>query len=141
MTSLRGVYGIFQEDDRIVVSKRDAGTSQLFRGMGDRFGKCDGAQTFPLTRLALVIAFSHIDIRRKIGAEQVFYLEYFYFTIYLTILAVSINSVAFAMGKRVRFIQYRDNLITKLLYWPFLLLFIFAISVNDLITLAKSERT
>ena len=77
----------------------------------------------------LVIAFSHIDIRRKIGAEQVFYLEYFYFTIYVTILAVSINSVVFAMGKRVRFIQFRDNLITKLLYWPFLLLFVFAISV------------
>ena len=76
-----------------------------------------------------VIAFSHIDIRRKIAAEEVFYLEYFYLTIYLAILWVSINSVLFAMGARIRLIQYRDNLISKLLFWPGLLGLLFAVTV------------
>ncbi len=76
-----------------------------------------------------VIAFSHIDIRRKIAAEEVFYLEYFYFLIYLTMLWISINSVLFAMGKNIRLIQYKDNIISKLLFWPFLLGLLLAISV------------
>ncbi len=76
-----------------------------------------------------VIAFSHIDIRRKIGAEEVFYLEYFYFLIYLTMLWISINSVLFAMGKKITLVQYRDNLISKLLFWPVLLGLLFVISV------------
>ncbi len=76
-----------------------------------------------------VIAFSHIDIRRKIAAEEVFYLEYFYFIIYLTMLWISVNSVLFAMGKKIRLIQYRENLISKLLFWPFLLGLLFTITV------------
>ncbi len=76
-----------------------------------------------------VIAFSHIDIRRKIAAEEVFYLEYFYFLIYLTMLWISVNSVLFAMGKNIKLIQYRDNLISKLLFWPVLLGLLYAISV------------
>jgi hypothetical protein len=38
--------------DRIVVSERDARASQLFRGVGDRFGKCDSAQTVQFTCFA-----------------------------------------------------------------------------------------
>jgi hypothetical protein len=76
-----------------------------------------------------VVAFSHIDVRRKIAAEDVFFLEYFYLLIYLTILWISINSVLFSLGVRSRFVQYRENLIPKLLFWPFLLMLLFAISV------------
>ena len=76
-----------------------------------------------------VIAFSHIDIRRRIAAEEIFYLEYFYFLIYLAMLWISINSVLFAMGKKITLIQYRDNVISKLLFWPVLLGLLFVISV------------
>jgi hypothetical protein len=76
-----------------------------------------------------VIAFSHIEIRRRIAAEEVFYLEYFYLLIYVAILAISINSVLFAMGAPLRIVRYRDNLIPKLLFWPALLLAVFAVSV------------
>jgi hypothetical protein len=68
-----------------------------------------------------VIAFSHIDTRRRLGSEEIFYLEYFYFLTYVNILWVSVNSVLFAMGNEIRIIQYRENLIAKLFYWPFLL--------------------
>ncbi|MEI6668043.1 MAG: cache domain-containing protein [Acidobacteriota bacterium] len=76
-----------------------------------------------------VIAFSHIDIRRKIAAEEVFYLEYFYFLIYVTMLWISINSVLFAMGTKIWLVQYKDNLISKLLFWPCLMSLLFAATV------------
>jgi hypothetical protein len=76
-----------------------------------------------------VIAFNHVDIRRKIAAEQVFYLEYFYFLIYLAILLISINSVLFSIDAKINLIQHRENLLPKLLFWPFLLGMLFVVSV------------
>ncbi len=77
-----------------------------------------------------VIAFSHIDIRRRMASEEIFYLEYYYFLIYISLLWVSVNSVLFAMGKNIRIIQYKENLISKLAYWPFLLGCLFAITLG-----------
>jgi hypothetical protein len=76
-----------------------------------------------------VIAFNHIDIRRRMASEEIFYLEYFYFLIYLSLLWVSVNSVLYATGASIRMIQYRENLISKLAYWPFLLGCLFAITL------------
>jgi hypothetical protein len=76
-----------------------------------------------------VIAFSHVDIRRKLAAEQIFYLEYFYFLIYAAMLWISINSVLFAMGRHIRWIQYKNNVISQLLFWPFLLSALFTVTV------------
>ncbi|MCX6543995.1 MAG: cache domain-containing protein [Acidobacteria bacterium] len=76
-----------------------------------------------------VIAFSHIDIRRKMAAEEIFYLEYFYFVIYAAMLWISINSVLFAMGTRIRLIHYRNNLISKLTFWPCLLGLLLVVTV------------
>ena len=76
-----------------------------------------------------VIAFTHTDIRRKIAAEEIFYLEYFYFLIYVTMLWVSINSVLFARGTSIWLIRYRNNLISQLLFWPFLVGLLFAATV------------
>ncbi len=76
-----------------------------------------------------VIAFSHIDIRRKIAAEEVFYLEYFYLLVYVALLWVAVNSVLFAMGTRLRVIQYGDNLLSKLLFWPTFLGLAFVVTV------------
>jgi len=37
---------------------------------------------------------------------------------YLAILAVSVNSILFVSHANVSLIQYKDNFIPKLLYWP-----------------------
>jgi hypothetical protein len=71
--------------------------------------------------LFFVVVFSHIGIRQKISAEEVFYLEYFYFITYLALLWVSTNSLLLSMGKNLKIIQYKDSLIPKLMYWPLLL--------------------
>ncbi|MBU2537706.1 MAG: hypothetical protein KKH22_04655 [Proteobacteria bacterium] len=77
----------------------------------------------------LVIAFSHVSIRRTIVVEQVFYLEYFFFLTYFIILLVSINSVLYAVNANIHLVQYRENLIPRLCYWPCLFALLFTISV------------
>jgi hypothetical protein len=79
--------------------------------------------------LFIVVTFSHIGVRRRILAEEIFYLEYFYFVIYAAILFIAVSSIMFVMAKGVPFIQYQDNLLCKLLYWPILLGTLFCISI------------
>ena len=49
-------------------------------------------------------------------------LEYSYFIVYLTILAVVVHSfVFFRRRPKLRVVEYEDSLIVKLLYWPVIL--------------------
>jgi len=79
--------------------------------------------------LFFVVVFSHIGVRQRIQAQDIFYLEYFYFVIYAAILAVAVSSILFAMAKQLSFLQYRDNLISKLGFWPSILGALFAITL------------
>lgn len=79
--------------------------------------------------LFFVVIFSHIGIRQRIQAQDIFYLEYFYFVIYAAILCVAVLSILFALAKNLTFVQYRDNLISKLTYWPGILSVLFAITL------------
>jgi hypothetical protein len=76
-----------------------------------------------------IIAFSHIEVRRRILSEQIFYLEYFYFLIYLAILLVCINSVMYSIGAKIHLIQYKDNIVFRLFFWPFLTGLMFVVTV------------
>jgi len=68
----------------------------------------------------LVIVFSHIDTRKAIAIQDVFYLEYFYFLFYALLFFVVLNAIKIRAAKPGSFFSYRDNLISKLLYWPLL---------------------
>ncbi|MEI7614532.1 MAG: cache domain-containing protein [Betaproteobacteria bacterium] len=82
------------------------------------------------TAMFFVIAFSHIEVRRRIASEAIFYMEYFYFLIYFGILWVCVNSVLYATRRPIWIIQYRENLIAKLAYWPFLLGVLFLVTLR-----------
>jgi hypothetical protein len=68
--------------------------------------------------LLFVLTVSHANLRDKLAAHGIIYLENFYFVMYFAILAASINAIAFASTLNIRFIHYHDNLLIKLLYWP-----------------------
>ena len=68
--------------------------------------------------LFFVVILGHIDLRSKLTASEIIYLEYFFFVMYIAILAVSVNSILFVSHAGVSLIQYKDNFIPKLLYWP-----------------------
>lgn len=79
--------------------------------------------------LFFVVLVSHIDIRSSLEAKELIYLEYFYFLAYLAILFVTVNSIIFTWGIPIRFIQYKDNLLPKLYYWPVINALAFAVTV------------
>lgn len=79
--------------------------------------------------LFFVALLAHVELRSHIGANELIYMEYFFIVAYIMILIVSVNSILFSWGFNITLIQYQDNNIPKLLYWPVLgfLLFTFTI--------------
>lgn len=77
--------------------------------------------------LFFVALLAHVELRSHIGANELIYMEYFFIIAYIMILVVSVNSILFSWGFNIQLIQYQDNNIPKLLYWPVLggLLFLF----------------
>ena len=63
---------------------------------------------------------AQVNLRTKIGSSTIIYIEYFYFVLYTAILGVSANALLFTLTGH-GFSQYRDNLIPKLIFWPYLL--------------------
>ncbi len=68
-----------------------------------------------------VIVFSHIDLRQRLAVQEVFYLEYFYFTLYAGILWVSFNCLLQGFKTKIPLIEARDRLLVMTTYWPALL--------------------
>ncbi|WP_299007590.1 hypothetical protein [uncultured Shewanella sp.] len=81
--------------------------------------------------LFFVALLAHVELRSHIGANELIYMEYFFIIAYTMVLIVSVNSILFSWGMNIRFVQYADNALPKLLYWPLLtgLLFIFTLVV------------
>lgn len=75
--------------------------------------------------LFFIVIFAQIDIRQRLATESIIYLDYYYFTVYVIFLLVSLNAIIFAWTHRFSLIQHRDNLIPKLLYWPVTMLFLY----------------
>ncbi len=76
-----------------------------------------------------VVVFSHLDIRKNISAGEIFYLEYFFFVIYFTIILVPMDAFRLTLGMRSRFFEYENGLLAKALYWPSILGVFFIITV------------
>lgn len=94
-----------------------------------RYGFFSSAVLAYCAALFFVLIVSHVSLRQKLATDGIIYLEYFYFIMYLAILTVSINSILLASENNNKIIHYRDNLIIKLLYWPFISGLILAITL------------
>lgn len=71
--------------------------------------------------LFFVALIAHVQMRRELAANSVVYLEYFYLIAYFFVLLITMNAVLFSWKIPVRFVQFHDNLLPKLVYWPVLL--------------------
>lgn len=65
-----------------------------------------------------VIILDQINLRGLVAAKGIIYFEYFYFVTYILILVVAVNSILLHRDKKVPLIEYENNLIVKLVYWP-----------------------
>ena len=71
---------------------------------------------------------AQVNLRSKVGASDIIYIEYFYFILYVAILAVAGNALTFTLSAS-GVSQVRDNLIPKLLFWPVILGACFAVTL------------
>jgi hypothetical protein len=71
--------------------------------------------------LFFVVLLAHIQMRNSIRAEEIVLLEYMYFVVYLAILLTAVHTFLFFSGPRLRIVTYKESLIVKLLFWPFVL--------------------
>lgn len=76
-----------------------------------------------------VISFQHIALRNALASPRLIYFEYFYFTTYLGLLAVVLNGILFATGHGGRMIEFRDNLLPKIAFWPTIMTCLFIITL------------
>jgi len=77
-----------------------------------------------------VIVISHIDLRNTLEIEMVTYLEYIYFIVYIYVLLVTVNALLFSSAKDYMFVDYKNNYIPKLVFWP---MFMFACIVITIV--------
>lgn len=91
--------------------------------------------------LFFVILLAHVQLREGFAGSPVIYMESFFFLMYFLLLAVSVNTYLFASEAvpSLRFIHYKDNLIPKAAFWPFVLLCMVAITAYNLSLKADPE--
>ncbi|MEM7203506.1 MAG: hypothetical protein AAF628_24795 [Planctomycetota bacterium] len=66
------------------------------------------------------IVFMHIDLRGSLSLDTITYLEALYIVAYSMLILVAVNAMVFTETDAVALLEYRDNLVAKLAYWPIL---------------------
>jgi hypothetical protein len=75
----------------------------------------------PLGVLFIGLLLAHIGLRKAVPASGILYIEYYYLVMYIAVLAVVAGYFLFHANKNLFFIQYREGLVAKLLFWPLIL--------------------
>jgi hypothetical protein len=88
------------------------------KDMQGRFGFTTLSAVGACSGLFFGVLLAHARLRGEVQSEGFTYIEYFHFLTYLATLLIAINSFLFSSSVRIGFIQYRDNLYPKLLFWP-----------------------
>lgn len=96
----------------VMTSSKQAGELLGFSG----FGVLEVCAAF-----FFVVIIAQIEVRDSLQVSEIIYLDYFYFVIYMMLLGVSINSILFTRVQGLRMLDFRDNLITKMAFWPIIL--------------------
>ena len=76
-----------------------------------------------------VLLLSHIQLRSNIETPGLTYLETFYFVMYFMLVIMSSAVLLYLKTDKYPILEYKENLIFKLSYWPILLFSIYLISL------------
>ena len=68
--------------------------------------------------LLFSVALWHSGLRASLSSTGISYFETFYFVCYFVISLVSVNSVLLACNYSLRLLHYKNNLFSKLAFWP-----------------------
>jgi hypothetical protein len=72
---------------------------------------------------------TQIDLRQQFKADSIIFIENFNFITYFILLLSTAQAFLFSAEKKIKFIQYEQCLIPKLLYWPIFTSLILAASL------------
>ena len=67
----------------------------------------------------LIIA--HMQFREKLSGTQIVYFETFFLIMYIAIMLVLVSCLLDLFKTNIRLVKYKNNIITKALYWPAIL--------------------
>jgi hypothetical protein len=89
-----------------------------------------GRVTGTSAALFFALLLAHIRLRNElVGLRETIYIEYFYFVMYASCLAIVADVLVVASRTPPRWVLYRDNFIPKLMYWPALLSMLFVTTI------------
>ncbi|MGI9367436.1 MAG: hypothetical protein ACR2O2_01245, partial [Ruegeria sp.] len=92
--------------------------------------------------LFFVVLLAHVQLREGFAGSPVIYMEMFFFLMYFLFLIVSINTYLFASEAvpSLWVIHFKDNLIPKAAFWPFVLLCMVIITAVNLSLKPQHDR-
>ena len=76
-----------------------------------------------------VLLLAHIQLRKNIETPGLIYLEIFYFVMYFILAAMSASVMLYLKTNKYPILEYKQNLIFKISYWPILLFIIYLITL------------
>ena len=102
----------------MMVTKDEEQSSIFGMNTSGVIGVCSG--------LFFVVLLSQVQIREQFAGSSIVYVEFFYPLLYVALLGVAVNAYMFhdkgeEKSPFTRWINYDDNFIPKLIYWPILL--------------------
>lgn len=89
-----------------------------------------GAVLGGCSALLFAVIFIHASLRNSISYKGIMYIEYFYLIFYLIMLWLPVHAFLFLYAKNSKFIQYKDSLLSKVLFWPALLGAVFMLTLR-----------
>jgi len=75
-----------------------------------------------------VVVFSHLSIRKNLNINEIFYLEYFFFIVYLIIMLIPINAFRNLLHVHSEFFEYKNALLPQILFWPIVLIIFYIVT-------------
>jgi hypothetical protein len=106
----------------------------------DRHGFNTTAVVGACSALFFVVLISHIQIRSQFGGTSIVYLEYYYYLTYFLLIGTTVNTYLFSedSSRLTWLLHYRDNILPKVAYWPFI--FLYAVIVTHLVLQVPASR-
>ncbi len=77
------------------------------------------------------VLIGHSKLSASLKAPGIVYMEFFYMIMYVALLLVAANAYLFSVNKKVAILQWHDNLLPKLMYWPMLLFLVLLVTLKD----------
>lgn len=78
--------------------------------------------------LFFILILSELDLRRRMSSSAILYIEYFYFVVYFAILSQALITLTNVYTGCLPWLEQREHIIPKLLYWPVILTLMFVIT-------------